>query len=393
MNEQIETIRPRLNKIQQFALIGAVVGCAGLVLAAVTDTEQFFRSYLIGYMFVISIPLGSLFLFMLHNLVGGPWGFSIRRMLESAIKTLPLMLILFIPLALGLHSLYEWSHPDVVAADKILQIKSTYLNPTFFDVRAGISFAGWILFSTVLRRMSRRLEVAGAHYVTPRLQNLSGLGIVFFFITVTFAVMDWVMSLEPHWASTIYGVIFIVGQGLATFSFMVAMLVALMGMNAKFAEKLRPVYFHDLGNFMLACTMLWAYVSLSQLIIIWGANLGEEATWYTSRLYSDWRIFPAVLFTFHFFVPFVLLLMRRVKKNPKALRRVALFIIVMRVIELIWQIVPSFHHDHIQISPFDIAAPLGVGGLWLYFFLQQLKGRTTMLPVNTPFLVQHAEHH
>lgn len=393
MNEQIETIRPRLNKIQQFALIAGVVGCAALVFGAITDTEQFFRSYLVGYMIWIGIALGSFGLFMLHNLVGGPWGFAIRRLLESGIKTLPLMLILFIPIALGLHSLYEWSHADVVAHDKILQHKEIYLNETFFYVRAGIYFGVWILFSTLLLRMSRKLEAAGGPHVTPRLQNLSGLGIVLFFLTVTFAVFDWAMSLEPHWGSTIYGVIFIVGQGLGTFSFMVAMVVAMMGANSKFAEKLRPVYFHDLGNFMLAFTMLWAYVSLSQLIIVWGANLPEETPWYASRLYSDWKIFPIVLFAFHFFTPFMLLLMRKVKRNPNVLRRVAIFILLMRVIEMIWLIGPAFHPASIHVTLFDFAAPVGIGGIWLYYFIQQLKGAGTMLPANTPFLAQHAEHH
>lgn len=393
MNEKIEAILPQLSRIQQRALIAGVIGVAGLAVGAFTQGDQFFQSYLFGYMFWIGLALGSFGIFMLHNLVGGPWGFTIRRLLESGIRTIPVMLVLFLPLAFGIHHLYEWSHADVVAKDPVLQHKSVYLNETFFLVRMVIYFVVWFGMSTLLTRMVRKQEELGGAHVTPRIQNLSGLGVVIFALTATFAVFDWVMSLEPHWGSTIYGLIFVIGQALSTFAFSIIMVVAIMGMSPKYAEKLKSVYFHDLGNFMFAFTMLWAYVGISQLLIIWAANLPEETPWYASRLYTSWGVIPAVLFAVHFFLPFLLLLSRKIKRNPKALARVAMLIILMRFVDLFWLISPAFNRDGLHFHWLDLAAPIGIGGIWVYVYIFFLKKGTTLLPANTPFLAHQAEHH
>ncbi|HVZ40093.1 MAG TPA: hypothetical protein VHI13_12515 [Candidatus Kapabacteria bacterium] len=393
MNEQIEAIRPRLNSIQQRALIVGVIGTAGIVAGAFMDSEQFYRSYLVGYLFWIGIPLGSFCLLMLHNLVGGPWGFTIRRLLEAGAKSLPLMAILFIPLLFGTHSLYEWTHADIVAKDEVLKNKEFYFNLNFFYARVAIYFLFWIGYSLLILRMVRRREKNGESPVSPGLQNLSGLGIVLFAITITLAVIDWAMSIEPHWSSTIYGLILIIGQALSTFCFSVIMVASMMGMAPKFAEKIRAVYFHDLGNFMLAFTLLWAYTSLSQLIIIWGANLPEETPWYAVRLYTSWKIVPIILFAFHFFAPFFLLLSRKIKRNPKFLMRVAMLLILMRLVDLIWFIEPAFNRTGFHVSWMDFVAPIGIGGIFIYWYIGRLKGADTMLPVNTPFLAQQAEHH
>lgn len=394
MNQQIETVRPTLDRLQQRALIVGGVGLVLLVVGAIFSTEQFFRSYLIGYLVWTGIGLGSLAIMMLHNLTGGPWGFAIRRILESGARTLPLMAILFVPLLFGIHSLYEWSHTEVVANDPILTHKAPYLNETGFIIRTVVYFALWIGAGLLVMRGLKRLEDANAYYVTPRLQTLSALGLVLYFLAVTFSSIDWVMSLEPHWYSTIYGMLFVIGQGLSTFAFAIAMLVVLVGVNKKLRDVVLPVYFHDLGNFLFAFTMLWAYISFSQYLIVWSANIPEEVTWYTRRTEGPWGIVALLLFAIHFVMPFLLLLSTKVKRNGRNLMRVAILILVMRVIDIVWLVVPAFNHGadpSFHLHWLDLVSPIALGGVWFYFFIMQFKKNDTLLPVNAP-LLEGADH-
>ena len=388
----IESIRPRVDKLQQRALIVGGVGLILCVVGAFVSTEQFFRSYLFGFLFWIGLPLGSLAILLLHHLVGGPWGFSIRRILESGIRTIPLMAILFIPILFGIHSLYEWSHTEVVKNDAILLHKAGYLNTTFFIVRSAIYFGIWIGVSFLVNRWMRRLEKSGGPVVTAGLQNFSAIALVLYFLTMTFASFDWAMSLEPHWFSTIYGVIFIVGQALATFAFSIAVLVVLVERNPQLKELILPGYFHDLGNFLFAFMLLWAYVSISQFLIIWSANLPEETPWYYYRAHGGWGAVPIILAFFHFVVPLFLLLMRKVKRTPKLLARVALLIIAMRIVEIFWLVAPAFHREGFHIHWLDIVAPIAIGGIWLGFFLRQFKGES-VLPLNAPIIKKQEGDH
>ena len=385
-----ESLRPRLDKIQQRALIVGAVGLIGCVAGAVLDLEQFFRSYLFGYVFWLGLGLGAYAIMMLHNLVGGSWGFSIRRVLESSAKTIPLLAILFLPLLAGITHLYEWSHPDVVAHDEMLTHKAAYLNTTFFIVRAVIYFVVWWGLSTLMMRRMRRQEDTGGIFDPRGLQNFSAVSLIVFFLTATFASFDWMMSLEPHWYSTVYGMLFIVNQALSTFAFSIVMLVTMMNSSSSFGGKIKQVYVHDLGNLLFAFTMLWAYLSVSQLIIIWSGNIPEEVTWYSHRITGGWGVLPIVLVVFHFAIPFLVLLMRKTKRSPKLLARVALLVILMRFIDLYWLIEPSFWQEHFHFSWIDIATPLFVGGVWLWFFVGRLKKETTLIPLNTPFLATEA---
>jgi hypothetical protein len=380
------------------ALLAGGAGLAACLLGAALDKDQFFRSYLVGFLFVAAVPLGSLALFMLHNMSGGGWGFAIRRILEAATRTFPVLAALFLPLAFGTHSLYEWTHADVVAADEVLRHKGAYLNETFFFGRTAFYFLVWIALAYFLNRWSAQQDGKDGGEVIRRMQYLSGTGLLLYGLTVTFATVDWAMSLEPHWFSTIYGLMFIVGQALATLCFAVLCLLWLRE-REPLKEMVRPSHFHDLGNLMLAFVILWAYIAYSQYLIIWSGNLPEENIWYLRRTAGGWEYLAVFLIGFHFAVPFLLLLSRKTKRQATMLARVAAALIVMRLADLIWLIQPAFAHvsvsgqveAHFALHWMDLAAPVGIGGIWLWAFLQQLR-RRPLLPAGDPRLQETMAH-
>jgi hypothetical protein len=379
-----------MNEILRFrrgALFLGVIGIGVSVAGAMLGADQFFRSYLVGYLFWLGIALGCLPLLMLHHMVGGGWGFAIRRILESALRTLPVMVVLFLPVLLGIHSLYEWSHPDLVAADVSLQKKSIYLNTPFFVVRAVIYFAAWTLLAHFLNKMSAEQDRTAAPSLIRRFQLLSAPGILVYALTITFAAVDWGMSLEPHWFSTIYGMLFMVGQVLATLAFVIPLLVVLSD-SEPLSNFLDESIFQDLGNLMLAFVMLWAYLSFSQYLIIWSGNLPEEIPWYLNRGRGGWQWVAAVLALFHFGVPFVLLLARGNKRRKQIISAIALGILAMRFVDLTWLIKPAFTGPLFTLHWLDVVAPIGIGGIWAWALIGQLTKRP-LLPLNDPnFVVQ-----
>jgi hypothetical protein len=336
-----------------------------------------------AYLFWTGIALGCFAIVMLHHMVGGGWGFVIRRLLESGTRTIPLMAVLFLPLFLGLHDLYEWTHSEVVSNDEVLQHKSPYLNVTSFSIRAAAYFAIWMIGAYFLNKWSLEQDRTADRALTRRLQILSGPGLVVYGATVTFASVDWAMSLEPHWFSTIYGIVFMVGQGLATLAFMIIAL-ALLANRKPLSDVVSPQHFHDLGNLMLAFVMLWAYVVFSQFLIIWSGNLPEEIPWYLRRTEGGWQWIAIMLAVFHFALPFVLLLSRGTKRKVRALAMVAVAMIFMRLIDMFWLVAPA-HRTGLSIHWLDVAAPIGIGGIWVAAFVWQLKGKA-LLPIYDPRL-------
>jgi hypothetical protein len=335
--------------------------------------DQLFRSYLIAYLFWLGIALGCLPLLMLHHLVGGRWGFVLRRVLEAGTRTLPLMLLLFVPLVFGIHSLYEWSHSEIVAQDAVLQAKSSYLNVPFFIFRAAVYFGAWIIVSYFLNRWSAQQDATGDQALARRLQLLSAPGIALYSLAITFASIDWGMSLEPHWFSTIYGMLFIVGQSLAALAFAIPVVIRLGG-SPPLSEFLEKEVFHDLGNLLLTFVMLWAYISFSQYLIIWAGNLPEEIPWYSRRGANGWQWIAAFLAVFHFAVPFLLLLGRANKARKTLLAAIAGAVLLMRWVDLYWLIAPAFDRD-VRIHWMDIVLLVVIGGIWLYVFMEQLMKR------------------
>ncbi len=388
MNQQSPvSIGPRLEGLQRTALVVAVLAALASLVGAVLDSEQFARSYLLAFVYWIGLPLSGLAFLMLHNLVGGRWSFLVRRQLEAASRTLWIFALLFIPLALMMESLYHhWMHPQ--AGDVVLQHKSAYLNVPFFLLRAAGYFLVWIGLAWLLNRWSARQESAPeqAGRLVSRMNALSGPGIVAYFATVTLAVVDWMMSTDPHWFSTIYGLIYIVGQALLAMAFLVLVTTQLAEQKpiSRLASAER---FHELGNFMLAFVMLWAYLSVSQLLIIWSANLPEVNPFYVVRFRTPWAEIGLFLLLFHFAIPFLLLLWRVTKRHPKLLLRVALALMGVRLVELFWVVMPSFDAQGPQWAWLWLTGScwLAVGGLWVALFLRELKQRR-LIPVHDPRL-------
>jgi hypothetical protein len=295
---------------------------------------------------------------------------------------IPLMTVLFLPIALGVMRIYPWTNAELVARDEALQHKQLYLNVPFFLTRAAIYFLAWNALSYFLNRWSLEQDRTGDPRIARRMQMLSGGGLVLYGLTITFASFDWLMSLEPHWYSTIYGVLILGGQGLSSLAFLIIVLVWL-SRRPPLDQIVVPAHFHDLGNLMLAFVMLWAYFSFSQYLIIWAGNLPAEIAWYLHRMQTGWRPIAVVLMLFHFALPFVVLLSRTVKRQGRLLVRVAIAVLVVRLVDLWWLIGPEFHTNGIAVSWMDAWIPLSVGALWLAAFIYQLRGRA-ILPVHDP---------
>jgi hypothetical protein len=372
---------------RQDALILGLVGLALLAAGWFVSSEQFFRSYLWAFLFWLSIALGCLPLLMLYHLVGGSWGFTIRRIIESGTRTLPLMAILFLPIILGVHSLYEWSRPDAVAQSAILRQKQIYLNTPFWALRAIVYFAVWLFYTQRLHRLSMEQDETADVGLVRRFQRLSGPGLIVYAFTLTFAVFDWAMSLEPEWFSTIYGMFWMVSQALAALSFSVIVVGLLSHRGARPSASAAGTL-HDLGNLLLAFVMLWAYLSFSQLLIIWSGNLPEEISWYLSRLRHGWQWVAVVILAFHFITPFLLLLSRFMKRRARSLVAIACLILAMRMVDTFWIITPAFYKNGFAIHWMDLFALVGIGGVWLAVFAGKLAS-VPLAPIHDPNLAPH----
>lgn len=384
-----DSLRLRIDPIQRRATVvgtGALALCA---FGAFLDLPQFFRSYLVAYIFWCGIALGCLGIVMIHHLVGGRWGFLIQRSLESAGRTFPLLALLFIPLLFGLNVLYPWARPEVVAGDELLKLKSPYLNQTFFIMRTVFYLLVWIAMGQFLSRWSLSQDRRRDPSLLRRLQVLSGPGILLYVLTVTFSSIDWMMSLEPKWFSAIYGLMFVVGHGLAALAFIIPVTI-LFADSEPLSRLSAPNRFHDLGNLLLAFVMLWAYLAFSQFLIIWAENLLEEIPWYMSRTAGGWGAVAVILIIFQFALPFLLLLVRATKRKVAALRSVAVGVLLMCLVDLFWLLAPAFHPEGLKLHWLDILTVLGVGGVWLAVFFSHLK-KVDLLPIGDPRLAEALE--
>jgi hypothetical protein len=379
-----------LHRIQRGGLVAGVLSFGLCGLGGFLSPVQFFHSYLLAYLFWLGIVIGSLGILMIHHVAGGAWGAVVRRVLESATRTLPLMAILFVPLLLGMHQLYEWSRPEVMAHDPVLQQKSIYLNVPFFLVRAAIYFVVWLVVAAFLNRWSLEQDQSGDPRLTLRMELLSRGGLVAVGLTMTFASFDWIMSLEPHWFSTIYGVLTMGGQLVTAMAFTIVIASLLAGDDSgPLARVMSADQFHDLGKLLLAFIMLWAYFMLSQFLIIWAGNLPEEIPWYLNRTQGGWVFVAVGLLLAYFALPFLILLSRDVKRRPRALAKLALGVIVAGFIELFWIVTPAFNPGKLTIHWMDLLTLIGMGGIWLFVFVWQLKGRS-LVAVNDPSLPERA---
>ncbi|HET6568163.1 MAG TPA: hypothetical protein VFG50_09375 [Rhodothermales bacterium] len=387
--EAEEPVFRRIRRIQHISLLVGVVLLIVLVIGALLDVRSFFRAYLFGFVFWTFLAVGCLGVLMLHHVVAGPWGFAVQRYLEAGARTFPLLAALFIPLIFGLRAIYPWLHPEMLAAFEVLRHKQPYLNVPFFLIRTLLYFVLWSVFGFLLSSYSRRLDREGDVSRVPAMRKLSAGGLVVFFLTATFSAIDWVMSIAPEWHSTIYGFLVMSGEGLSALSF-VTVLFAWIGQYAIPEEHARHQLLQGLGNLILAFISLWAYMSFAQLIIIWSGNLPTEVRWYMSRTTEAWFIVTLVVVILHFTIPFVLLLFRQMKREPKLLGYLALFIFAMRAVEVLWLIKPSFQWEvgqPVGVSWLDPVALLGLGAIWFAEFLRQIR-KARLLPYRDPRMIR-----
>jgi hypothetical protein len=376
-------------RMRQRALVAAGAGAAffaiiGTVLAftdGVTNPRQFFQSYLVAFTYWVSVPLGCLVVLMVQHLTGGAWGLVLRRVLEAGARTLALLAALFVPLLFGLSSLYLWTQPGEVPEDKA----SLYLNVPFFVVRSAGYFAVWLAFVVLLTRGSAEPEGQASSGRQRRFARVSGPGLIVYGLTITFASIDWVMSLEPNWSSTIYPVMFAVGQLLTGFTFALAVLL-LLAERPPLADVLNRRHLRDLGSLLLAFVMMWAYIAFSQFLLVWVGNLEEEIPWYLRRLRGGWEWLALTLVLFHFVLPFLLLLSSDVKTNSRTLAKVAIALLVVRFLDVFWWIEPAYPHEgQYFFWLLDLSATAALGGVCGWWFLGQLRQKP-VLPLDDPYL-------
>jgi hypothetical protein len=382
-----------IGRLQQRALTVGGIALLVSMLGALRSPGPFYQSYLMSFMLLLGLTLGSLGLLMLQHLTSGQWGIIIRRSLESAARTLPLLAAFFLPIVFfGMKHLYAaWLDPDKLKEQPLSDLQKTYLTAGGFQMRALIYFVIWLALVFVFDRLSKQQDVNQSdRALRRRLKMFAGPGIILYVFAMTFAAIDWVMSLSPHWASTIYGFLFVAGQLVSSMAFMIAVVV-LLARTEPFSHVLQKRHLHDLAKLLLAFVMLWAYFDFSQLLIIWSGNLPEEISFYRTRLYGGWGVVAVIVLVFHFFVPFFLLLSQDVKRNARVLPKIALWLIFMRLVDLFWMTRPEFTARALP-SWLDLILPIALGGLWLGFFAFNLK-QYPLLPLGDPKLEEALEHH
>jgi hypothetical protein len=385
LEANIKSLRTKAGAVGVIALILTIVG-------AFLDPGQFFRSYLWAYVFWLGLSVGCMTWLMVQYLSGGAWGVMVRRVCESAAKTIPMWLVLFVPLIIGIPFLYgnSWANADLVARDPVLHHKAAYLNTPFWIARAFIYLGGWSFCAWFLNMWSDREDRDGGVKPRQTMAKLAAPGIIFWAFAVTFMATDWVMSVNTEWFSTMFGLLFMAGQGLSSLSFIICIMIMLSRFKPM-SELLTLKHMHDLGKLLLANVMVFAYFSFSQFLITWAGNLPDEIPWYKHRLEGGWERLGLLLVFGHFALPFALLLSSDLKKNFKMLRAVAILIIVMRLLGVFWETVPEFFPNHIHVSWMDFTAPIGLGGVWLAFFLTNLLKRP-LIPRNNPNLEEALAH-
>ncbi|MBV9497077.1 MAG: hypothetical protein JOZ54_22755, partial [Acidobacteria bacterium] len=339
---------------QKWALIAGVIGIALSAAGWVLNADAFYKAWLPSYLFWFEIAAGSLGVLMLQYVTGGEWGLMIRRPLGAAARSLGVMVILFIPIVLGMSSIYPWTNHELMAHDPVLSQKVRFLNSTGWLIRTGVYFALWLLWAWRLRVLSTRFYQDRSPYTELSRRKWAASGLLMFVLTITFAAIDWGMSLEPKWFSSMYGITFIISCGLSAFAFVTFFLTRLAETPAM-KGILRPSHLRDLGNLMFAFTMLWAYTGFSQYLLIWYANLKEEIPYYLTRQHGVWGAIAVMLILFHFFLPFFMLLMRAIKDRAQTIAVVTVIILVMRYVHIYWLVAPAhygeeFHYSWISLT-------------------------------------------
>lgn len=379
---------PTIARLQRFGMaalvIGGIVGVVGVLL----QPAQFAPSWLIGYMFCLGLSLGCLAMLMTQHMTGGAWGLVTRRIFEAGSRLLPYCILLFIPIIFLLPHLYVWARPNAMA-DEFVRAKHGYLNVPFWLIRAAVYFIVWgfcTYYLNVWSAAQDRGELGVTEADTRRFRVVSAPGLLLYVFLMGAASVDWLMSLDIQWYSTMFGFIMVAAQGLLGLSFAVAVLAWLVP-REPMSSVVRAGDFHDLGKLMLAFVMLWTYFAFSQFLIIWAGNLPDEILFYLVRMRHGWGIVSLVVIAAQFAIPFALLLSADLKRRPKRLARLAWYLVAVRIFDLIWIVAPNFNQGGFPISLANVGIPVALGGLWVFLFAGQLK-RYALVPINDPYFRQ-----
>jgi hypothetical protein len=369
-----------------------VAGLLGLIAVAASfalrggDPARFSHSWLVAFLFFLSISLGAIFFVLVHFAAKAAWGVVVRRLAENLGATVPLFLLLFVPILLGLGELYHWADAEHVAHDKVLQGKAGWLNPGFFAVRAAIELGAWSLLAWWFLRVSRRQDDSGSEALTRRMIAVAGPGLIVFALTVTFASFDWIMSLDPHWYSTMFGVYYFSGCLVGAFATLILLSLALTR-SGILRQVITVEHFHDLGKLLYAFTVFWAYIGFCQFFLIWYANLPEETTWYLRRTDGGWYAFTVALAVGHFALPFLFLMSQHIKRRRGFLAASAVWMLVMHLLDVYWLVMPGYLESGPDLHPLDLTTLVGVGGLVLATFGALLR-RSDLVPSRDPRLLE-----
>ena len=355
-----------LQHADRYALpVGGVAAIVCIILAFIPYFRvSFFNAWLFAWLFWLAISLGGMALSMLHVLTGGGWGVLIRPIGNAAARVLPVMFVLFLPVLLGMRILFPWAQPHELL-DPILKHGHAYLNPTLFVIRCVVYFAIWIGLSWVMMNSSSETWRARA----------SAAGLVLYVITITLAGVDWIMSRQLHWVSSVFGFILAVAQTLTALCFILVVLRSRIRSHPAIAAFAKPKHFVDLGNMLLMLVILWAYMNFAQFLITWTGNEQQDIGWYVHRTYGGWRWVAGIIIFIHFLVPLILLLQRPLKANPDRLTTIAAGLLVLRILDLYWNVGPqrlADPHSGFVLSPLDVLAWIGIGGIWYAFFSRAL---------------------
>jgi hypothetical protein len=370
-------------------MIGAAAAVLGAVICAVLapgNPKQFFFSWLVSFLFFLSLALGGLFFVLIQYASQGGWGIVVRRIGETVFATIPVMAVLFIPILFGMQNLFEWAHPGAAEHDALLRWKEPYLNVTFFWIRAVIFFVIWSGIALMYYQGSRSQDVTGDSSVTARLRRFAGPAIIVLALTQTFASVDWIMSLTPHWYSTMFGVYFFAGSFVG-FIALLSILVVSMRAAGLLETVINAEHLHDVGKFLFAFTAFWAYIAFSQFMLMWYANLPEETIWYKARIEGSWKAVSIFLIMGHFVAPFLYLMGRAVKRRGSTLAVGGAWVLAMHFLDIYWQVMPTLHPEGFRPSALDVAAFLAVGGCFVAA-VGWLMRRQALVPLGDPRLAE-----
>lgn len=379
---------------QKFSKASFFIGIIGFLLSFVffmNDSHHFYFSYLVSFAFFMTLTLGALFFVLMQHVTRAGWSVVVRRIPEILTQNFLLMSFFFLPILLGAHDIYHWTHLEEVQKDHLLQVKYPYLNFTFFLIRSLIYFISWYFISKLFFKKSVSQDTVPNTKSTLFLQKISTVCIIIFALTLTFAFIDWIMSITPHWYSTIFGVYFFAGSMVVFFSF--------LGLFFMFLRKfgylktiVNEEHYHDIGKFLYGFNIFWAYIAFSQYFLIWYANIPEETVWFIDHFNGSWEIVARVLAIGHFGIPFILFMSRYAKRNLKFHASVSVFLIFMHIVDLYWIIMPNINKSGIHVSVIDIAPFLAIGGIYFGFFFLNL-GKYCMVPINDPRISESLKFH